>query len=52
MRGTKAAREGCQDQEAARELMLVEVFKLNVKKVEIVIMKYMRRAKMVREGLY
>lgn len=38
-------------EEVARELMLVELFNLNIKKVEKVMIKYVRRANRVREGL-
>lgn len=50
---TKGAREvsaGVFAQEVARELMLVDLFSLNTRNVENVIIKYVIRAIRVREG--
>lgn len=50
MRGVREMSTGAFVQEIARVLILVELLSLKVRKVEKVIMKYMRRVRSVREG--
>lgn len=50
MRGARVVITGAFAHEVASVLMLVELFSLNVRKVELVIIKYIRRVKRVREG--
>lgn len=50
MRGAREMSMGAFVQEIARVLILVELLSLKVRKVEKVIMKYMRRVRSVREG--
>jgi hypothetical protein len=50
MRGVRAVSAGVFAQEVASELMFVALLSLNTRKVEKVMMKYVRRARSVREG--
>lgn len=50
MRGVRAVRAGVFAQEVASELMFVALLSLNTRKVENVMMKYVRRARRVRDG--
>jgi len=49
-KGARAVRAGAFAQEVARALMVVALFNLNTRNVEIVIIKYVRRVKRVRRG--
>jgi hypothetical protein len=50
IKGAKAVRAGAFAQEVARALMVVDLFSLNTRNVEIVIIKYVRRVKIIRGG--
>lgn len=50
IKGARAVRAGAFAQEAARALIVVALFSLNTRNIEIVEIKYVRRAKMVRGG--
>jgi len=50
IRGARAVIIGALVQEMARELIFIELFSLNVRNVENVMMKYVRRVSRAREG--
>lgn len=50
MRGVRDVRAGALAQEIARALMLVDLLSLNTRNVENVMMRYVKRARRVREG--
>lgn len=51
MRGVRAVRAGVFAQEVARVLMFVELFNLNTRNVENVMIKYVRRVSRARDGI-
>lgn len=50
IRGVRDVSTGALAQEVARTFTLVDLFSLNTRNVEIVIVKYTRRVRRVREG--